>query len=398
MQTDPKRRDILKVLGALGLSLAVPGCGTARSSRMGDPRPPGAPPLLIIGAGIAGMTAGYLFKQRGIDFRIIEAASTYGGRIKHTRDFVDFPIPLGAEWIHVDRDILETIVNDAEVQIQTRLTGYDPTDEAGEFDGKLTLEPVGENADLKFIGSGWLDFFETYILPDIQAHIVYGTPIERIEYGDDGVRLTAQDGRTWESDAAIVTVPLKMLQTGAITFVPPLPGDHQEAIEAANIWGGMKAFFEFDAAFYPTFLYAPDSETAAGQRMYYDAAYGQASKKHVLGLFAVGAQARPYQAFSSDPDGLRDHVLAELDAVFDGAASRHYLRHISQDWNAEPFIGAAYLADNADSWIPAALAEPVADRLFFAGEAYSNRGDWGGAHVAALAAQDAVDALLDRVG
>lgn len=46
--------------------------------------------VLIIGAGPAGMTAGYLLAQQGIDFQIIEAAPTYGGRTKTNTNFIAF--------------------------------------------------------------------------------------------------------------------------------------------------------------------------------------------------------------------------------------------------------------------------------------------------------------------
>jgi lysine-specific histone demethylase 1B len=36
--------------------------------------------VLIIGAGAAGLYAGYILKSKGIDFQILEAAPNYGGR------------------------------------------------------------------------------------------------------------------------------------------------------------------------------------------------------------------------------------------------------------------------------------------------------------------------------
>jgi len=38
--------------------------------------------VIIVGAGAAGLAAGYLLKRYGVDFEIIEAASVYGGRLK----------------------------------------------------------------------------------------------------------------------------------------------------------------------------------------------------------------------------------------------------------------------------------------------------------------------------
>ena len=38
--------------------------------------------VLIIGAGAAGITAGHLLAERGVDFEILEASSTHGGRVR----------------------------------------------------------------------------------------------------------------------------------------------------------------------------------------------------------------------------------------------------------------------------------------------------------------------------
>ena len=65
--------------------------------------------VIIIGAGAAGLTAGHLLSQRGVDFEILEATSEYGGRMRSTNSFADFPISLGGECLHVERDVLTEI-------------------------------------------------------------------------------------------------------------------------------------------------------------------------------------------------------------------------------------------------------------------------------------------------
>lgn len=47
--------------------------------------------VLIIGAGSAGMMAAYTFQQYGIDFALIEAGPTFGGRVKKNNDIHGFP-------------------------------------------------------------------------------------------------------------------------------------------------------------------------------------------------------------------------------------------------------------------------------------------------------------------
>ncbi len=398
------RRHFLQICGVLGIGTAVAGCaGTGQVADSAAPvdgaevdgaeRSDAAPSVLIIGAGAAGMSAAYLLSQQGVSFRVLEAAPIHGGRIKRSTDFVDFPIPLGAEWLHDDPETLEEIVNDDEVDINTRLAAYGPGDTVGYFDGELTIDAL-EDADLKFVGSTWLDFFDAYVVPSIADRMVFDTQIVAIDHVD-GVVLTDAAGAQHTADAVIVTVPLSVLRDSEIDFTPALPSAKIEAIDSVEVWGGIKVFIEFDEPFFPTFVEFPDSATDTGQRLYYDASYAQDTEASVLGLFAVGAQAERYQVLKGDE--LLAYVLDELDVIFDGAASRHYVQHIVQDWSEEPFINQAYVADVADWRVVAMLGEPVGDHLFFAGEGYTDGEDWGSVHVAATSARAAVGQLLDRL-
>jgi len=65
-----------------------------------------------------------------------------------------------------------------------------------------------------------------------------------------------------------------------------------------------------------------------------------------------------------------------------------------QNWNDEPFARAAYLADNAPSWISTRLSKSVDNKLFFAGDAYTRFDDWGSVHCAVRSAADAVEDLF----
>ena len=55
--------------------------------------------VLIVGAGASGLATKVL-EQNHIDYNIIEATDRYGGRLKKNEAFADFPIDMGAEWIH----------------------------------------------------------------------------------------------------------------------------------------------------------------------------------------------------------------------------------------------------------------------------------------------------------
>jgi len=78
--------------------------------------------VAIVGAGAAGLAAGYLLQRYRVDFEIIEAAPVYGGRLKRAEGFADFPIDLGAEWIHTHPVVLAEILNQPEWRLAPRLS------------------------------------------------------------------------------------------------------------------------------------------------------------------------------------------------------------------------------------------------------------------------------------
>ena len=96
-----------------------------------------------------------------------------------------------------------------------------------------------------------------------------------------------------------------------------------------------------------------------------------------------------------DHSGDRIIVTAEDGSTHERRPSATYLQHIHQDWNAEPHIGMAYLADNADWQTPRRLSNPIDDRIFFAGSSYIKTIDgWSMVHLAARAGRQAVDQIL----
>ena len=223
-----RRREFLKVCGLLGIGVPVVACD--RSAGRRDDLS-----VLVIGAGAAGMSAGHLLTQRGVDVQILEAGPTHGGRTKTVRDFVDFPIPLGAEWLHAGEDELVAIANDDSTPVTTELIGYAPDDVLGFHDGELTLGPLGKLTDLKFVGSSWADFFDEYVVPGIAERMLLGVRVVEIDSSGAGVVVTDATGLARDADAVIVTVPLTILRDGDIEFVPYLPTDNLRVLYLADV-------------------------------------------------------------------------------------------------------------------------------------------------------------------
>lgn len=356
-------------------SILLPSCGksdvvfpTLHTSFSGK--------IVIIGAGAAGLAAGYLLKRYGIDFEIIEAAPVYGGRLKKSSHFADFPIDLGAEWIHTDPKILADIINNPHLEAHVDTIVYNPQTIKSWNNGRLKSHNYIKNfySEWKFKRTTWFDFFEEFIIPEISDKIVLNQPISEINYQGDKVLLTSHSNDTFEADKVLITTSVKTLQMGQITFQPSWPAEKTEALNSIFMGDGIKMFIEFKERFYPDILafgnvfQALDEE----EKFVYDAAFRKDSNKHILGLFAINDQARAYTQLLSE-DEMIARFLAELDEIFDGKASAHYVRHIIQNWSDEPFIQGAYSYsfDGNRNSIVSMMQEPLSDKIYFAGEALS---------------------------
>jgi monoamine oxidase len=326
--------------------------------------------VVIIGAGAGGLSAGYLLAQRGIDFEILEASSTYGGRMKINTEFADFPIPLGSEWIETGLGIFNEVVNDSSVSVD--------------------LQTIPDGSDRKFVNYSWFQFFEDYVVPSVLSKIEFNTVVSSVDYQNDQAIVTTQNGQH-TADRVVVSVPLQILKNGAINFVPQLPQNKRSAIESVRVWEGFKAFFEFTDKFYQDQQF-PVSPPTDGEKWFYDATYGQNSTKNILGVFAVGTPAIDYITRSGND--LRDLILTELDTLYGGQATPKYVNHIVQNWNDEPFIQGGYLSDHADWNNVARLGKSVDDKVYFAGGPYTDGEDWVSVHAAARSARSAIDEML----
>lgn len=72
---------------------------------------------VIIGAGAAGLAAGRKLHDAGQKILILEAQNRIGGRIQTTYDFADYPVEIGAEFIHGGQAITHDLIAQANFDI-----------------------------------------------------------------------------------------------------------------------------------------------------------------------------------------------------------------------------------------------------------------------------------------
>ncbi|MCP4124832.1 MAG: FAD-dependent oxidoreductase [Bacteroidetes bacterium] len=236
--------------------------------------------------------------------------------------------------------------------------------------------------------------FEQYIVPAFSDKIIYDFPVNSIDYTTDQIVVKDIGGNSHMADRVIVTVPLNILKNEFISFVPSLPAAKTEALARTDMPDGLKVFMKFSERFYPDILLVGGLlEGSSQEKIYYNAAFKKDSSENVLALFNVGESASEYTDLGSN-EAIIAAVLAELDEIFDGAASANYQSHIVQNWSAEPYIQGSYSqgGDHYQQTIKD-ISEPVSNKLFFAGDALHSE-SWSTVQGAGLSGSDTAKTIL----
>ncbi len=218
------------------------------------------------------------------------------------------------------------------------------------------------------------------------------TPATAIEIDRDTVRVTTSAG-TIEAATAIITVSTAAL--GGIAFTHDIPG-HRAAAADLPLGDVGKVFLRIDG---------PTDFPVDGHLRGHPRALRSASHRlrpfgwPVIESYFGGPYAAELAA--AGPAAAVDAMVTELCGLL-GSSWRPRLRPLAvSDWRAAPFIGGAWShARPGRRAARRAIVEPVAGRVFFAGEAgaLDDVGTAHGAHAIGVAAAMAALAALTRPG
>lgn len=401
--------------------------------------------ILIIGAGVAGLTAAHHLQQAGVKTAVLEAGRHIGGRIHTIHDpAAAEPAELGAEFVHGEppeiADLLEPSFPQEEIE------GDDLCFDEGEFrpcEGLLeeveqllfraegepdmpfeklleqsTMDEVKKRrarlyiegfnaADVRRIGvqglirqqraegeriarlRGGYDAIPRLLSAGLNVRLK--SPVEVVRWKTGSVQATARQ-ESWQAKRAVITVPLGVLQAGGIRFEPAPPGILEAAGQLA-MGPASRLTFRFDERIW---MRHQTLATASFIHVTGEPFPAWWSRGQLITAWAGGAQAESLRAHNpAAMISLALETLARLtgestEVLRANLAAVHY-----HDWNNDPLTRGAY------SYVPAgalaaveALGKPVDRTLYFAGEATDPSGNWGTVQGAIRSGLRAAEAIL----
>lgn len=193
-------------------------------------------PLIIIGAGLTGLTAAYALGRAGINTILLEARDRLGGRMLTTNTEDGTPIEMGATWLGKKHVHLTRLLAELGLEIEEQYLGeqavYEPLSTS-----PPQLVQLPPNPDPSYrIKRGSSQLIETLAghLGSDQLHL--GEAVEAITHTGSCVEVKTNQ-RVWKASTVVSTLPPNLL-VETIQLSPALPEKLVAVAQKTHTWMG----------------------------------------------------------------------------------------------------------------------------------------------------------------
>nr|XP_055246658.1 lysine-specific histone demethylase 2 isoform X7 [Gorilla gorilla gorilla] len=199
--------------------------------------------------------------------------------------------------------------------------------------------------------------------------------VQCIDYSGDEVQVTTTDGTGYSAQKVLVTVPLALLQKGAIQFNPPLSEKKMKAINSLGAGIIEKIALQFPYRFWDSkvqgadfFGHVPPSASKRGLfAVFYDM---DPQKKHSVLMSVIAGEAVASVRTLDDKQVLQQ-CMATLRELFKEQEVPDPTKYFVTRWSTDPWIQMAYsfVKTGGSGEAYDIIAEDIQGTVFFAGEA-----------------------------
>ena len=295
--------------------------------------------IIILGAGLAGLTTAYLLHKEGADVTVVEARDRLGGRIWTQTLAGDTPVEAGATWFGMKHEHLVRLLEALDI-------GYFPqaTEGISLFETMSFVPPQefyipqSEPPSYRLQGgtSILIDTLAEHLKP-VPIHL--NTPVASIDITETGATLQTRDGRRFEADAVVVTLPPRLF-VHTIAVTPAVPDAWRNVAAQTHTWmsDAIKFFVAYGSKFWAEKAYSGTVFSQAGliPEMYDHS--NAAGTRYALKGFLAG------RAYGLTPAQRHAAVVEQLAAYF-GPAAAACLAYGDTVWRDDPYTRVPHLDD-----------------------------------------------------
>jgi len=392
------RRKFLKQSLVIASSVGISACGESSTSNpvnilpptTGSNDTPGAlsqtdTPLniVVIGAGMSGLVAGYELLRAGHQVTILEARNRVGGRVHTLQDpfkngqFAE----AGASRIPSDHNLTLAYIDHFELSIDpfyAKTNNYfnlqnnvSSVISAEEYLNQPPWPGSVNRSDFYKIRGGMANL-PLALSSSLSDNIVYASPVESIQQSDDNVVIYTNNNEQYLADRVLCTVPLPVLNK--ITFTPPLSDEKTLASNGGyDYTDSTRLYTQFSERFW-----LADNLNGWGNTNWpeevWQPTWDNGESTGIMQSYLRNSSATEIDLF--DKAQQVENVHSRWQHVFPQLEDYIINNHI-HSWQKEPWTGSAYASPtNTQNAALSSHIEVAEGRVHFAGEHASQFHGW----------------------
>lgn len=196
--------------------------------------------VVIVGGGLAGLTAAYLLKKEGFNPLVLESNDRTGGRI-FTKNSGNQSYELGATWIFQDQ-LLKRLISALELSLYPQ---YLSGDALVKYDPSMAIqrnptEALMNGAIYHKVKGGTGAIIQALSDQLKEDRILRNKKVVALDYLSEGITLTMEDGSMITGSKVIMAIPPKVI-SDQIKITPSI--DHLQVMESTHTWMGDSSKF-----------------------------------------------------------------------------------------------------------------------------------------------------------
>lgn len=298
--------------------------------------------IIIIGAGLSGLTLAYLLAKQKQNVTILEASARIGGRIQTINGTLNTPLELGATWFSDIHTNLLSLLMELQIEKFPQYSGGISLFQTKSFEpAQGFYVPASDTPSYRIAGGTQL------LIDTLEKKLPAGTirlnsQVRSIQKEQGHLLLETTRDEKYMAEKIVICLPPQLAASG-IEFSPALPATVRALLPTVQTWmaGAIKFVVEYENAFWREKGYSGMLYSHAGiiTEMYDHTSYEE-NKYGFTGFLNGGAASYPVET-------RKELVFQQLTSLF-GSQAAAASAYFDKIWTDQ------YILSDA----PAAIQQP----------------------------------------